>query len=110
MNILVLTLCFCYDTIVTMNNYSIGEVAKMFQVNEDTLRNWERRGLVMPDRAGPRKDRVYTQKHIDIITDMKLAKSVVTMNDEEPSTEKMDLTQLKGYLWKSADIMRGKID
>jgi type I restriction enzyme M protein len=93
-----------------MNNYSIGEVAKMFQVNEDTLRNWERRGLVIPDRAGPRNDRVYTQKHLDIITDMKLAKSVVMMNDEDPSTEKMDLTQLKGFLWKSADIMRGKID
>ena len=93
-----------------MNNYSIGEVAKMFQVNEDTLRNWERRGLVVPDRAGPRNDRVYTQKHLDIITDMKLAKSVITMNDDEPSSEKMDLTQLKGFLWKSADIMRGKID
>lgn len=93
-----------------MDKYSIGEVAKMFEVNEDTLRNWERKGLVVPDRAGPRNDRVYTQKHLDIITNMKLAKSVVTMGESEPSTEKMDLTQLKTFLWKSADILRGKID
>lgn len=89
--------------------FTIGEIAERFGLHRDTLRNWEKEGVLVPDRVGPRQDRVYTQKHIDIIVNKKLAQSVVELEEAKKPGE-MDLTQLKSFLWKSADILRGKID
>ena len=33
---------------------SIGEVAQIFGLDKDTLRNWEKKGLITPLRMGPR--------------------------------------------------------
>lgn len=88
---------------------SIGEVAKIFGVNKDTLRNWEKKGLITPLRVGPRKDRKYRPTDIErIANDKSLAQEF-----EAPAADdsgKMNLTQLKQFLWRSADILRGKID
>lgn len=92
-----------------MKTFTISEIANRFGVHEDTLRNWERKGLVVPDRFGARGDRVYTQNHIDTIIDKKLAQSVSGMY-QTATPDEMDLTKLKTFLWKSADILRGKID
>ena len=92
-----------------MKAYSISEVAKKFGVHEDTLRNWERRGLIVPDRVGLRGDRVYTETHTAQIIDKKLAKTVASL-EAVTTQQNMDLTKLKTFLWKSADILRGKID
>lgn len=89
--------------------YTIGEIAERFGLHRDTLRNWEKEGLLVPDRIGPRHDRIYTQKHVDTIVNKKLAQTVVRLEDA-PRSDKIDLTQLKAFLWKSADILRGKID
>ncbi len=35
-----------------MNYYSIGEVAAQLHVHQQTLRNWEKRGLIKPGRVG----------------------------------------------------------
>ena len=73
--------------------------------------NWEKDGLVVPDRVGPRGDRVYTDEHIALIVDKKLAQSVSNLGSTASiDTDKMSLAQLKTFLWKSADILRGKID
>lgn len=50
---------------------SIGEVAKIFGINKDTLRNWEKKGLITPLRVGPRKDRKYKPEDIERIADDK---------------------------------------
>jgi type I restriction enzyme M protein len=93
------------------NTYTIGEIAAKFGLHKDTLRNWEKDGLVVPDRVGPRGDRVYTDEHIAIIVDKKLAQSVSSLGSTASiDTDKMSLAQLKTFLWKSADILRGKID
>jgi len=88
---------------------SIGEVAKIFGINKDTLRNWEKKGLITPLRVGPRKDRKYKPEDIERIADDKsIVKDLgVPLTDDEG---KMTLTQLKQFLWRSADILRGKID
>ncbi len=93
------------------DSYTIKEVAKRFGIHEDTLRNWERKGLVVPSRVGSRGDRIYTQEHLDIISE-KLLSQTAALFEGTPSSsgEKMDLGQLKTFLWKSADILRGKID
>lgn len=88
---------------------SIGEVAKIFGINKDTLRNWEKKGLVTPLRIGPRKDRKYKPEDIERIADDKsIVKDLgAPLTDDEG---RMNLSQLKQFLWRSADILRGKID
>lgn len=75
---------------------TIGEVAKLFKIHPDTLRNWEKAGKLTPLRVGPRQDRKYRREDIQ------------TLADEMGS--KLTLAQLEQFLWKSADILRGKID
>jgi len=88
---------------------SISEVSSIFGIHQDTLRNWEKKGLITPLRVGPRKDRKYKPEDIERIAN---DKSIVKTFDA-PLTDdsgKMNLTQLKQFLWRSADILRGKID
>jgi len=89
--------------------YTIGEFAERFGIHRDTLRNWEKEGILVPDRVGTRGDRVYTEEHVAIVADKKLAQSVVE-SGKTLSPDQMDLGKLKAFLWKSADILRGKID
>jgi len=84
---------------------SIGQVAKLFSVHEDTLRNWEKKGLIKPLRVGVRGDRKYLPEDIEKIVDKNMGK---VMGPEQ--SDKMTLAHLKQFLWKSADILRGKID
>ncbi len=93
-----------------VNTYKISDVAEMFGIHEDTLRNWEKEGLITPIRIGTRGDRRYTQEHIDQIVEKKLAKIVRRLDEEHELEEKMTLAQLKQFLWKSADILRGRVD
>ncbi|PIY71543.1 hypothetical protein COY87_05545, partial [Candidatus Roizmanbacteria bacterium CG_4_10_14_0_8_um_filter_33_9] len=75
---------------------SIGEVSSIFNIHPDTLRNWEKSGDLVPLRVGPRKDRKYRKQDIEtIITKI---------------GSKLTLQQLEQFLWKSADILRDKID
>lgn len=88
---------------------SIGEVAKIFGINKDTLRNWEDKGIITPLRIGPRQDRKYRPEDIEkIANDKSIVKDLgAPLTDEEG---KMNLTQLKQFLWSSADILRDRID
>ena len=75
---------------------SIGQVAKIFSIHQDTLRNWEKEGILVPLRIGKRKDRKYRPQDVETIMDK--------------MGSKLTLPQLEQFLWKSADILRGKID
>ncbi len=88
---------------------SIGEVAKIFGLDRDTLRNWEKKGIIAPLRIGPRGDRKYRPEDIEkIANDKSIIKNLgISLTDDEG---KMNLAQLKQFLWSSADILRGKID
>ncbi len=88
---------------------SISEVSSIFGIHQDTLRNWEKKGLITPLRVGPRGDRKYRPEDIERIANDKS----IMKNFDAPLTDdtgKMNLTQLKQFLWRSADILRGKID
>ncbi len=88
-----------------VNLLSIGQVAKIFGIHADTLRNWERKGLLSPLRVGPRQDRRYKQEDIEAVVNKDMGKIL-----NEISADTLTLAQLKQFLWKSADILRGKID
>ena len=49
--------------------YTINDVALMLKVHQQTLRNWERKKVVVPLRAGTR--RVYTRQHIELCLKIK---------------------------------------
>jgi type I restriction enzyme M protein len=75
---------------------TIGQVAEIFSIHQDTLRNWEKEGTLVPLRVGKRGDRKYRPQDIQAIVDK--------------MGSKLTLPQLEAFLWKSADILRGKID
>ena len=75
---------------------TISQVAELFNIHPDTLRNWEKNNKLVPLRVGPRQDRRYRRQDIQTILD-KLG-------------NKLTLAQLEQFLWRSADILRGKID
>ena len=75
---------------------SISQVADIFNIHPDTLRNWEKEGILVPMRVGKRGDRKYRPQDIQAIVDK--------------MGSKLTLPQLESFLWKSADILRGKID
>ncbi len=75
---------------------SIGQVAEIFSIHQATLRNWEKEGTLVPLRLGKRGDRKYRPQDIQAIVDK--------------MGSKLTLPQLQTFLWKSADILRGKID
>ncbi len=98
-----------------IKTYSIKQAAKLLNVHEDTLRNWEEEGLIKPLRVGKRQDRKYTQELLNEIVSKGLATPLQDLDKDlgAPITDeegKMNLTQLKQFLWRSADILRGKID
>lgn len=43
----------------------IGEASRYLGVCQDTLRNWERQGLLVPRRFGVRQDRLYSKTVLD---------------------------------------------
>jgi len=49
--------------------FTINEVAAMLSVHQQTLRNWERKKLIVPLRVGTR--RIYTAKHIELCKKIK---------------------------------------
>lgn len=92
-------------------NYSIKQAAKILNVHEDTLRNWEEQGLIKPLRVGKRQDRKYTDEILSQIVKQGLAAPFTDLNsDLEENKKTLTLAQLETFLWKSADILRGKID
>lgn len=75
---------------------TIGQVSEIFGIHQDTLRNWEKDGILVPLRVGKRQDRKYRPQDIERIV--------------EKMGSKLTLQQLEQFLWRSADILRGKID
>lgn len=49
--------------------YSIGQVARLLQVHSQTLRNWEKQGLISPKRFG--QARIYSENDINLCRKIK---------------------------------------
>ena len=86
---------------------SIKQASELLGVNRDTLRNWEDAGKITPLRVGARKDRKYRMEDLEKFIDSKIG---AVLTEISGTGEKMTLAHLKQFLWRSADILRGKID
>ena len=49
--------------------FTINDVAKLLNVHQQTLRNWDRKNLIKPLRIG--RNRVYTLQHIELCKKIK---------------------------------------
>src|SRR5437899_7508817 len=107
LNILTNNILYCKIRKIMKNStlLNIGQVSQIFGIHQDTLRNWEKNGILTPLRVGPRQDRKYRQEDIEKIAGQKSLVKELGLKEN-----KMTLPQLKQFLWTSADILRGKID
>jgi DNA-binding transcriptional MerR regulator len=53
------------DDSITKLYYSIGEVAKMFQVNNSLIRFWEKEFDILKPKKNAKGNRLFTQKDVD---------------------------------------------
>lgn len=56
--------------------YSIGVLTRRFNVSAESLRNWERAGLIPPAHRTPGGHRRYRQAHIDAVHKLLYAPAV----------------------------------
>ena len=88
--------------------YSIGEVAKMFDVNESTLRYWEQEfPFLKPKTSGPSKVRQYTEKDIEQV---RLIHSMVKVRGFKISATKKLINANRKGADKKAEVISSLID
>lgn len=83
--------------------YKISEVAEILGVHDDTLRNWEREGFIVPERIGTRNDRRYTAEMIGKIREQGLVSDLA----KKSPTNKKDLAEYtKDELIKELQLLK----
>lgn len=83
--------------------YSIGEVAKMFDLNESTLRYWEQEfPYLKPKTKGPSKVRQYSEKDIEQI---KLIHNLVKVRGFKLAAAKKIINSNRSGADKTAEVI-----
>lgn len=72
------------------------EILTTFNLDQSTIRAWEKKGALVPLRVGTSNHLKYRKQDILLLI--------------EKASSQLTLAQLEQFLWKSADILRGKID
>ena len=88
--------------------YSIKEIAEMFDLNESTLRYWEREfPFLRPKTTGSAKIRQYQEKDIEQI---RLINNLVKVRGFKIAAARKILTQNKKGVDKRADVLERLIN
>ena len=83
--------------------YSIKEVAKMFDLNESTLRYWETEfPMLKPKTSGPAKVRQYQEKDIELI---KLIHNLVKVRGFKLAAAKKIINQNRDGAERRAEVL-----
>lgn len=83
--------------------YSISEVATMFELNESTLRYWEKEfPYLKPKTSGPSKVRQYTEKDIEQI---RLIHSLVKVRGFKLAAAKKIINSNRNGAERTADVL-----
>ena len=82
--------------------YSIGEVAKMFDINESTLRYWESEFPHLKPKTNSKNVRQYTEKDIEQI---KVIYNLVKVRGFKLAAARKMLNENRKNVDKSADIL-----
>lgn len=88
--------------------YSIKEVAKMFELNESTLRYWEQEfPFLKPKTTGPSNVRQYQEKDIEQI---RLIHNLVKVRGFKIAAARKILTQNRKGADRKADVLESLMD
>ena len=87
--------------------YSIGEVAKMFNINESTLRYWESEFPHLKPKTNSKNVRQYTEKDIEQI---KVIYNLVKVRGFKLAAARKMLNENRKNVDKSADILEMMIN
>ena len=88
--------------------YSIKEVAKMFELNESTLRYWEQEfPFLKPKTTGPSNVRQYQEKDIEQI---RLILNLVKVRGFKIAAARKILTQNRKGADRKADVLESLMD
>ena len=87
--------------------YSIGEVAKMFDINESTLRYWESEFPHLKPKTNIKNVRQYTEKDIEQI---KVIYNLVKVRGFKLAAARKMLNENRKNVDKSADILEMMIN
>ena len=87
--------------------YSIGEVAKMFDINESTLRYWESEFPHLKPKTNSKNVRQYTEKDIEQI---KVIYNLVKVRGFKLAAARKMLNENRKNVDKSADILETMIN
>ena len=88
--------------------YNISEVAKMFGLNESTLRYWEQEfPYLKPKTSGPAKIRQYQEKDIEQI---RVIHNLIKVRGFKIAAAKKILSQNRKGADKKADVLESLLD
>lgn len=87
--------------------YSIGEIAKMFDINESTLRYWESEFPHLKPKTNSKNVRQYTEKDIEQI---KVIYNLVKVRGFKLAAARKMLNENRKNVDKSADILEMMIN
>ena len=83
--------------------YNIGEVAKMFGLNESTLRYWEQEfPYLKPKTSGPAKIRQYQEKDIE---EIRVIHNLIKVRGFKIAAAKKILSRNRKGVDKKADVL-----
>ena len=75
--------------------FSIGVLTRRFNVSAESLRNWERAGLIPPAHRTPGGHRRYRQDHIDAVHKLLYAPAVELGSVDSVKAESAEVGQLE---------------
>lgn len=90
--------------------WTIGEMAKLFNVSTDTLRYYEKSGLLSSDRHQENGYRYYSYEALFVLMDILLFRNIgVAVKDIQPMVTTMDLGDMKQVLLRNDRLVEEKI-
>ena len=92
-------------------SWTIGEIAKLFDVSTDTLRYYEKAGLFSSGRHGDNGYRYYSYDDLVLLMDILLFRSMeVAVKDIRPMVTTMDLGDIKQLLLQNDRLVAERIE
>jgi DNA-binding transcriptional MerR regulator len=90
--------------------WTIGEMAKLFDVSTDALRYYEKAGLLSSDRHQENGYRYYSYDDLFVLMDILLFRNLgVAVKDIQPMVTTMDLGDMKQVLLRNDRLVEEKI-
>lgn len=92
------------------NRWTIGEVAKLFDVSTDTLRYYEKTGILSSKKNSDNGYRYYSYDEIVVLMDILFFRSMeLSVKDIKQIINKMDVGEIKNILYQNQRIVEERI-